>query len=626
MNPKNTFLLVVLAAGLFCFIFFYERHRDLTPPPPPKLLPGLDIATVTNIQIQLHGLDEAIRVERTTNGNWQLTKPINYPAQSLAVENLLRALHDVTPQNHISAEELKGRRNVDADFGMQTPTATIVVTQAGDDRTLNLGNFTAPGDQIYAHVVGVAGMDIIGTNLFEFIPRKADDWRDTLFLSLPGHGVFDRITITNGTKTFTLLNDETNSLWRILPHDRVNIARLALLFTQLASLRVEKFVSDKTNADFESYGLQPPDLELDFDHGTNHLLTLQFGKSPTNDPDLVYARRGDQSTVVLVSADVAKRWRADKLEFRDRTLAGMYTWLPDEITVTGRNSFTVQRVTNDSWQVTAPYTFPADTNLMKQFILRLARLSVVPTNGPIAVKDIVPPSEWTNYGLDKPSWKYVLKSKMTNSAGVSNVVRAEMDFGAVSNNDILFARRPEEPSVYAVALTDFQQLPSSGTQLRNRRIWNFTPDEVGRIIVRLNGNSMELLHRAPNDWTLAPGSQGAISPLSVEVGASELGELTAEMFVERGDEKRADYGFNDKSLQMSALVARGGGSNETLTVAFGGRSPRGFRYGMVELDGQKWIFEFPARVEDGLMSWFSIPEEARASASSGTTATNAPAK
>jgi hypothetical protein len=45
-------------------------------------------------------------------------------------------------------------------------------------------------------------------------------------------------------------------------------------------------------------------------------------------------------------------------------------------------------------------------------------------------------------------------------------------------------------------------------------------------------------------------------------------------------------------------------------VEFGGRSPRGLRYGLVELNGQKWIFEFPAIVHDRLMSYFNIHENA----------------
>ena len=399
MNPRNTFFLVLLAAGLFAFIYFYERRLNFAPPPPPKLLSGFDAAAVTNIQTQFQKQDE-IRAERTTNGSWQLTKPIVYPVQPLAVEVLLKALQDLLPQNHISAQELKGKRNIDADYGFDNPLATIVWIRQDDDQphTLKLGNFTAPGNQIYAKVIGSDGVDIIGTDLLQFIPRQSSDWRDTVFLNLQGR-VFDHITITNGAKTFALLGDGTNSSWHMVPHERVNISRLAGLFNQLQALRVVEFETDNPKAeDLELYGLQPPGLELDFDRGTNHLLTLQFGKSPTNKPNLIYARRDDQSTVVLVPSDLVKGWRAEKIEFRDRTLAGMYTWVPDEIDVAGRANFTIRRVTNDAWRVMAPYDFPADTNLVKQFITKLARLAVVPTNGPVAVKDIVPPSEWANYG------------------------------------------------------------------------------------------------------------------------------------------------------------------------------------------------------------------------------------
>ena len=506
---------------------------------------------------------------------------------------------------------MKGKRDVDADYGFETPLATIVLIQRGDDHplTLKIGSLTTPGDQVYAHVVGAEGVDIIGTNILQFIPRQLDDWRDTVFLNFQGR-TFDRITVTNGAKTLVLQYDSTNSSWYMLPRDRINIAKLKRLLDELLALRVVRFKTDKPNADLEPYGLQPPQLELDFDQNTNHLLTLQFGSSPTNEPDLIYARRDDQSTVVLVRADLVAGWRAEKIDFRDRTLAGMYTWLPDEIDLLGGNNFTVRRLSNDVWRVTAPYDFPADTNLMKQLIIRLARLAVVPTNGPVAVKDIVPPSEWTNYGLASPAWKYQLKQNRANtSGGASNVVMAEIDFGAVTTNGTIFARRPEEPSVYAVSLADFQRLPLSGIRLHERQIWNFTEEQTTRVTIRQNGMVTELVRKGPDNWTLAAGSQGIINSSSVEVGVQELGLLAAEDFVERGAEKQADYGFTDVSLQISALVNLDGKS-VSYDVRFGGRSPRGLRYGMVELDGQKWIFEFPSTLHDRLISYFGIPESA----------------
>jgi hypothetical protein len=612
MNPRNTFFLVVLAAGLFAFIFFYERHRNLEPPPPPKLLAGLDAAAVTNVQVQIRGEDK-INAERMADGSWQLTgRPLTgpYPAIGPYIENMLMALVGISPQIHISAEQLKGKRNVDADYGLESPVVTIVAIQRGENmHTLQLGNLTAPGNQIYARVVGSDGVDIIATNSLRYIPHQLADWRDPVFVSLQGR-VFDRITVTNGSKTFTLQSDGTNSSWHIAPHERVNLVDLKNLFDQLQAIRVVQFKTDDPKADLEPFGLQPPELQLDFDEGTNHLFALQFGKSPTNLPNFVYARRDNQSTVVLIPAAQVNGWRAEKSEFRDRTLAGMYTWEPDEIDVAGHADFTIQRKTNDEWRVIAPKDFPADTNLVKQFIRNLARLSVVPTNGPIAVKDIVPPSEWTNYGLASPSWKYVLRKEITNSSGaVTNATMAEIDFGATSNNDIIFARRPEEPSAYAVALSDFRQLPDSGVGLRDRTIWNFKPNQVRRITIVQNGNATELIHKAANDWTLAPGSQGIINPLAVEVGAEELGLLAAEDFVERGDEKKAAFGFTEKSVRISVSVGAPD-KPQTMEVQFGGWSPRRLQYGMVEFDGEKWIFELPATVHDRLMYYFNINEDA----------------
>lgn len=617
MNPRNTLFLVVLTAGLFAFIFLYERHISLEAPPPAKLLPGFAAGRVTNIQVQLRGQEE-IRAERTTNGGWRLTRPIYYPAQSVAVESLLRVLQTLTPDDHISAQELKGKRNVNADYGFESPYASVVVTGAGDEeKQLNVGNLTAPGNQVYAQVVGAEGVYILGTNALQYLPRRPDDWRDTVFLNLRGR-TFDHITVTNGTKSFVLQSDGPNA-WHLAPHERLNLAKLASLFRKLLALRVSRFQTDNPKADLEPFGLQPPELELDFDEGTNHLLTLQFGKSPTNDPGLVYARRDDQGSVVLVQADLVAGWRAERVEFRDRTLAGMYTWEPDQIEVKGSTGFRAQRVTNNDWRVTAPYDFAADTNLMEQFILRLARLEVVPTNGPVAVKDIVPPSEWTNYGLASPTWRFLLSHKDTNSAGgASNTLMVELDFGAVTTNGTIYARRPEEPSVYAVALTNFQRLPKSGLELHERQIWNFTEDQVTRVIIRQDDKPMELVHKATYDWSVGAGSQGIINPLEVEVGAQELGLLAAEDFVQCGGEKKADYGFTDKSLQITAYVNKGGNA-EVYTVEFGGWSPRELRYCMVKLEGKEWIFEIPTIVHDRLMSHFNIHENTVQSAPGGAT-------
>ncbi len=617
MKPRNTFILVVLAAGLFAFIFFFERHIKKAEPETPKVLPGLKASEVTSIEIR-PGQSETIRLERT-NGEWELTSPIVYPAQGPAVENLLHTLEDLSPQSRISAQELLGRHNVNEEFGFDTSQAILVLRYGDEQHTLELGSLTAPGDHVYAQVVGFEFIDVVDASLLKLIRPQANDWRDTSFVSLKGLA-FDRVSVVNGAKAFDLQRDPTTKLWRLtLPGNmqaRADNSKIERLLLELQSLRVSRFDTDVPTADLESFGFQTPALELKFERGTNQLLLLQFGKSPTNDESLIYARRDGQPAIVSVPRLAIAPWRGEPSEFRDPHLVNLASGF-DLIEGRGPESFTVQRQSNNMWRVTEPYNFPADTNLMKSFIEYLAGLKVVRGhNGDFAVKDVVTPEEFPKYGLAPPAQKYILKRNPTNAAGgATNAVIAELDFGKTYSDetagDKVYVRRgdlPEESSVYAAKAQDVQYLPVNGLQLRDRRVWSFAGEDVTQVTLRVNGKPERLIRKGAGQWSIAAGSQAIIDGVAVEGGVVDLGDLNAASWVERGDQNRARYGFSDTSLQISFEINHGG-NKRTLTVDFGGRSPRGLRYAAVRMeDGQDWIFEFPADELDRMIYCFNIHE------------------
>jgi hypothetical protein len=464
----------------------------------------------------------------------------------------------------------------------------------------------------------VEGIDVIGLDLLKFIPRAPDDWRDTTFVNFKDPD-FDRLTVANGAKLFELQRDATNESWRILRpmQARADNSKIQLLLFNLQNVHITRFETDDPKADLESFGLQPPELELILNRGTNRLLSLQFGKSPTNDLAQIYARVNGSSSVVLVPREPINPWRADFMEFRDEHLISFAAGAPETIEVGGGDqSFTVQHQADNSWRMTTPFGFPLDSELMRGFLENLAGLKIVRFNGQFAVKDVVTPADFPKYGLAPPVRKYILRRAPTaNPPGTTNSVIAELDFGALNEEkDRVFARRadlPEESSVYAVAVTDYHKLPVTCLQLRERRIWNFTENDVSGLIIQQNGTTRQLIRNGPNQWNFAPGSQGVINPLAVEVGVQDLGELTAESWVERGDQNRARYGFAEGSLRLSVAVKLAG-QPLVLTVEFGGSSPRGLRYALARLeDGQNWIFEFPPRTLDRLANYFNLGENAR---------------
>ncbi|MDB6020040.1 MAG: hypothetical protein JWR19_4529 [Pedosphaera sp.] len=608
MNPKNTWILLVLAAGLFAFIYFFERHLHQTQIVETRVLPGLKVGAVTSVQIYPAGQLE-IRAN-LTNGAWQLAKPLVYPAQATAIKALLQSLEELSYQAHISAQELRGRPKADEEYGFDTPRFTIIIQQGEDIWQIKLGRLTTPGDQIYLQVVGTEGVDVVSVDFLKSIQPNVDAWRDTAFVNLKDLP-FDRLTITNGVKVVELQRDATNQLWRMvrpLPARADNI-KIKELLSQLQNLHVTKFETDNPRADLESYGLQPDGWELSLSQGTNQVVSLQFGKSPTNDNNQVYARHNGENTLVVVPRDQLDHWRDESDKFRDRHLAGLTSAALDIIEVRGQEeNFTLQRQTNDTWRITEPGNLPADAVRTHNFIQALAKLEVTPFDGEFAVRGAVTELDFPKYGLATPARKYILKRTVTNSlGGLTNLVVAELDFGSVQE-DKIFARRgdrPEESSIYAVKVADFQQLPATSLAMREHRIWTFAQNDVAKVTIRQNGKLEEVHHVGPGKWSLAPGSQGLIEQLAIEMGVQELGELEAESWVEIGDQNRAKYGFSDQSLQISIELA-GNGKPETLNLVLGGWSPRQLRYAAVQLEGQNWIFEVPTNVLEPLLHGFRI--------------------
>src|SRR5262245_41335533 len=131
MNSKTTWWLAGLAAALFAFIFFFERHRQTDrQTKPATIFPGFTVANVTAVQVR-RGNQSAVRAERT-NETWVLTAPLTYPAQGVALEGFLKHLERLESQAIISAEELSARKQTAADFGFAEPAAVVTIQQ-GDN-------------------------------------------------------------------------------------------------------------------------------------------------------------------------------------------------------------------------------------------------------------------------------------------------------------------------------------------------------------------------------------------------------------------------------------------------------------------------------------------------------------
>ncbi|MGD0745422.1 MAG: DUF4340 domain-containing protein [Verrucomicrobiota bacterium] len=593
MNSKTTGIWFVIAAALFVFIFIWERQVR-APAAKANVLPGLKPSAVTRIEIFPADSLEICAVR--TNRHWQLTRPVIYPAQTAAVEALLDALQKLAPAiPKISPAESSEQRTMETEFGFDNPQYSINVEAGDRDWQLKVGNKTAPGDQVYLRVTGADGTFVTDAGWLGIIPRSANDWRDTALVDVGN--ACDRIVLTNGTKAIELQCDATNHLWRMLRplQARADSERIAEALQKLYTAHVSRFVTDDTNADLTAFGLQPADLDLWLDRGTNFVAAIHIGIALTNDATQVFARREGWNTIAATAREPLSFWYGAVNDFRDPRLLEL-TAPVAEIEVRGRNSFTLQRHGSNDW-VVAGEKFPADADNVQQFIKLLAGFRVAEF-----VKDVATLADLPAYGLATPTDRIILRS----AVGDTNAVIAQLLFGATQTNEV-FVKRADEIFVYGLSLADFNTLNllyGESWEFRDRRIWDFDGTNVAAITLHQNGKTRQIVHNGVDQWILAPGSQGIINPPAIEETAYQLGKLTAYYWLGRNITEPEKYGLNTNNLQITVELKNG----EKRTVDFGTESPKAnTALAAVTLDGERWAFVFPQGLYQLVLSCLTIP-------------------
>jgi hypothetical protein len=598
MNSRNTWVWIIVAVVLLGVILVLEQLR----PPPATgltpLLPGFNARIVTHLQVAHAGQGD-LWIERT-NAVWQLTKPIRYPAQAASVENLLLALQNLAPISHLSSSELHRRPNADAEFGFDPPRITLVFQTRRELQQIFIGNRTAPGDQVYVRVgPGVTGIYLVDADLLKLIPRSVDEWRDTGLVDLAAFA-FDRIIVSNAATVIEVQHFATNNSWVMHRpvRGRADGPRMIGLLQQLHALRVSEFLTDSP-ADLEVYGLQPPELEISLAQGTNVAAVLEFGKSPATNAAVVHARRQGTSTIVTVPKEPLAPWRAPANDFRDPQLIAVPR-PPDQIEFRGGEGFTLRRESSNAWRA-AGQEFRVDSGLAYELVTALTRFQIV------HFKDAVTEPDLPGYGLASPSRQIILRAGVTNGPGITNVVIADLAFGA-TNEGRVFVRRADENPIYAVLLSEYQKLPVAAWQFRERRLWSFTTNDVARLTIRQGEKVRQLIRNGPNSWSLDQGSQGVINNFAIEEAAHRFGELAATWWLARGESALPAHGFspNGHSLEFELK------SGQKLSVVFGGKSASEVPYASAPLEGQPWIFEFPLSLYyDLVVNHLSIPSYLR---------------
>ena len=115
----KTGLAVLVAAGLFAYIWFVERKQE---PKPEGERPKVTVLAVDKAkakEISVATPDQTIRLVKETTG-WKVTSPFTAPADTSAVESMLTSLEKLEADEVVVEQAASP-----AEYGLDKPTRTI---------------------------------------------------------------------------------------------------------------------------------------------------------------------------------------------------------------------------------------------------------------------------------------------------------------------------------------------------------------------------------------------------------------------------------------------------------------------------------------------------------------------
>ncbi|HAB15304.1 MAG TPA: hypothetical protein DCE44_02525, partial [Verrucomicrobiales bacterium] len=482
-----------------------------------------------------------------------------------------------------------GTNNLSA-FGLEGSAITVKLETTSDQPIIfQLGGPTPLGSQFYFRRVGADGVYTADEAFLASLPRTADYWRDRGLFDLRGRS-FDRIEV-RGKTPFTAVREPDSDAWRLTKplSARADGPRIEALVNALQSTRVAAFVTDSPIVDLEPLGLQPPDTELILGAGTNDLVRLQFGKTPTNAPEYVLVRRLAQTNLVLVPVEAGMLMKLPLANFRDRQLTPSLDGTTEvRIRAGDATVRAIRRGTN--WTVVEPETFAADPNLMIRLLQQLSGLEIVDFPNDV-------PADLARYGLDRP------RREFSVLAGTNELVR--LQFGNNHGTDKVFVRRGDETSIYATPLAELLRLPEVASQLRDL---HFAPTNVVEVVIEQKGRQRTLSRKPAGQWTVTTGANGPLLDEAINETLYRLGQVESTRYV-LADPKQLELLKFSEVAHTVTFRFKPGSEFSSIKLQFGGRNPVNNLLALARFDenSQPVLFEFPGTLYEDVLRDFSAP-------------------
>jgi hypothetical protein len=447
---------VVVAAGLFGYIYFVESKKDpksgdTDASKREKVFTGFDKLKVRSLTLKKRS-GELVHAEK--NGeNWSLVSPQEVPADAGEISTVLDALQN------LQSEEVVNENATDlAPFGLAEPKVSVQVVAEGAAKPFefDLGDTVPAGSSIFARVPGKPRLFTVSSTLENTLSKSAFDLRDRAVLKVKKDAIRAFEVFENGKSAYRLTRGAAGEDdWKVVAPVATRAARWTAdsLLGLIENLRMESVATeDAKPADLTKYGLGAAARRVALSLEGDKTETLEIGKKVEGSK--YYAREASSKLVAVIPQAIADDLDKGLKNLRATRLLDVATYEVTSLDVTAagmKKSFTKSTtkakdgLDETRWIAAAPVKEADDAAVSA---------AMVAIGGAEVAEFIDAPKPLATYGLDAPAARVTL-----------HFAKKEDWFEVAVKGDAAYARRNNDTAVLKIDKAKVEGLIKSFTAL-----------------------------------------------------------------------------------------------------------------------------------------------------------------
>jgi hypothetical protein len=420
------------------------------------------------VEFSLTSNVESISLKRKAPHKWDLISPFLASGDSIEVEAFISDI-----------ESLKKIRVVEENpkdlsiYGLNPPYLKVYFKfENQNEETLLVGNETPLGGSLYFKRENHPSVMMAVSSVSHF-EKSVYSFRDKTLLNF-NTGSIRRIQILREKNPLEF--KRTGETWEVSGDLRARGDKDTIMnFLQSIQFsQAQEFINENPGP-MKSYGLNPPKLQLILENEKTHILNLGNLKEGKG----YFGRVGDSKNIVLVDTRLVEILSKKTVEFLDKTLLEFDEKEILELELRSESgTIRVVHGEKNSWNIKSPIKSAADLSTINSLLFDLKGAKI---NEFIKIAMEAPET----FGLDIPRRSFSIK--------VENSQTWTLQLGNQSvDGQQVFARRSGEPTVFLISKNVVEKLFRSLHDLRNKKLLNFSSDEVNRILIQTPEELFEL--------------------------------------------------------------------------------------------------------------------------------------